>query len=104
MRKDVLETDRYPEIIFDSANVSADKIAGSMYRARITGDLTLRGVIRNCVINAQVTVGEDILRANGEFPLRQTDFGIKPVSAAGGTIKLKDELKFSFDIVAHKQS
>ena len=54
-------------------------------------------------IDAQVIAGEDILPANGEFLLRQTDFQIKPVSAAGGAIKLKDELKFSFDIVAYKQ-
>lgn len=43
------------------------------------------------------------LRAHGEFPLRQTEYGIKPVSAAGGTIKLKDELKFTFDIVARPE-
>lgn len=28
-------------------------------------------------------------------------YGIKPVSAAGGTIKVKDEVKLTFDIVAH---
>ena len=44
--------------------------------------------------------GGDSLRANGEFTLRQTDFNIKPASAVGGTIKLKDELKFTFDIIA----
>jgi polyisoprenoid-binding protein YceI len=103
MREDVLETDRYPEIVFESTSVSADKITGGQYRARITGDLSLRGVTRTCVINAQVMAGEDILRAHGEFPLRQTEFGIKPVSAAGGTIKLKDELKFTFDIVANRE-
>jgi hypothetical protein len=43
------------------------------------------------------------LRANGEFPLLQSNFNIKPVTAVGGTIKLKDELKCSFDIVAHKE-
>jgi hypothetical protein len=32
-----------------------------------------------------------------------SDFEIRPVSAAGGTIKLKDELKLSFDIAARKQ-
>ena len=43
-----------------------------------------------------------MLRANGEFSVRQTDYGIKPVSVAGGALKLKDELKCSFDIVARK--
>jgi len=103
MREDVLETARYPEIVFESTKVSAEKVMGSQYRTRITGNLLLHGVTRECVIDAQVIAGEDTLRANGEFPLRQSDFNIKPVSAVGGTIKLKDELKFSFDIVAHRQ-
>jgi hypothetical protein len=44
------------------------------------------------------------LRASGEFSLLQTDFRIKLVSAAGRTIKLKDELKSSFDISADRVS
>lgn len=103
MREEVLETARYPEIIFESANVSAEKVMGSQYRAQITGNLSMHGVTRQCVIAAQVIAGEDVLRANGEFTLRQSDFNIKQVSAAAGTIKLKDELKLSFDIVAYKQ-
>jgi polyisoprenoid-binding protein YceI len=103
MREDVLETARYPEIIFESATVSAEKVMGSQYRTQINGHLSLHGVTRQCVIAAQVIAGEDTLRASGEFSLGQSNFNIKPVSAVGGTIKLKDELKFSFDIVAFKQ-
>jgi hypothetical protein len=33
----------------------------------------------------------------------QSDYDIPLVSVAGGTLKLKDELKFAFDIVARKQ-
>ncbi len=29
------------------------------------------------------------------------DFGIKPISIAGGTVKVKDELKIEFDIRAN---
>jgi hypothetical protein len=45
----------------------------------------------------------DTLRAYGEFSIRQSDYGIAPVSAAGGTLKLKDELKFNFDITARTE-
>lgn len=103
IREEVLETDRYPEIVFESTNVSADRIMASQYRAKIKGNLTLRGLTRDCEITAQIIAGPDTLRAHGEFPLKQSDFNIKPVTAVGGTIKLKDELKFTFDIVAHKQ-
>jgi hypothetical protein len=43
------------------------------------------------------------LRASGEFSVRQSQFGIVPVSAAAGTIKIKDEVKCTFDILARKQ-
>jgi polyisoprenoid-binding protein YceI len=103
MREEVLQTERYPEIVFESASVTAEKIFEGQYRAKINGKLTLRGITRDCQINTQVIASPDTLRANGEFPLPQSNFNIKPVTAAGGTIKLKDELKFSFDIVAHRE-
>jgi polyisoprenoid-binding protein YceI len=102
VREDVLESDRYPEIIFESTDVSANRIMAGQYRAKIKGNVTLRGLTRTCEMTAQIIAGPDTLRAHGEFPLKQSDFNIKPVSAAGGTIKLKDELKFTFDMVAHK--
>jgi hypothetical protein len=30
--------------------------------------------------------------------VKQTDFGIKPVKVAGGTVKVKDEVQVDFDI------
>lgn len=102
MREEVLETSRYPEIIFASTSIRGSKIGEGQYRVKIVGNLTLHGVTRPCSIDAQIWVTPESLRAHGEFPLRQTDYRIKLVSAAGGTIKVKDELKFSFDIVANK--
>jgi hypothetical protein len=34
----------------------------------------------------------------GSATLRQTDFGIKPLTVAGGTVKVKDEVKIEFEI------
>ncbi len=45
----------------------------------------------------------DMLRVTGEFSIRKSDYGIEPVSATGGAIKLKDDLKLSFDISTRKQ-
>jgi len=103
MRQDVLEVARYPEVVFMSTKVSATRTAEGQYRTKINGNLSLHGVTRDHLINAQVTVNGSSLRAQGEFALRQTDYNIKPVSAVGGTLKVKDELKLSFDIVAEKQ-
>jgi hypothetical protein len=37
----------------------------------------------------------------GSSQLKQTDFGITPVSVGGGTVKVKDELKLDFEVVTH---
>lgn len=103
MREQVLEIAKYPEIVFVSSNISVTRLAEGRYRARVIGDLTLHGATqKNLWITSEVTVSGEGFRAKGEFSLKQTDFGIKPFSVAGGTIKLKNELKFSFDIAAQK--
>jgi polyisoprenoid-binding protein YceI len=103
MNQEVLETARYPEILFDSSKVSASKVGDGQYLINLVGDLSLHGVTNSEPLSAQVALIGDTLRAHGEFSLSQTSYGIKPVSIAGGSLKLKDELKCSFDILARKQ-
>lgn len=103
MHQDVLKTALYPEIVYASTSVSVNQITADQYQVQITGNLSLHGVTRQCPINAQVTMNGHSLRAQGKFSLKQTDYQMKPVSVAGGTLKVKDNLQFSFDIVAHEQ-
>jgi polyisoprenoid-binding protein YceI len=104
MRDEVLEVDKYPEIIFVSNNITASKSSNGRFKAKIIGDLTLHGVTqKNLWIFAEVTVSDDRLQAQGELALKQTDYGIKPVSVAGGTMKVKNEVKLAFDFVAEKE-
>jgi polyisoprenoid-binding protein YceI len=104
MNQEVLESARYPDIVFDTSSVSASKAGDGQYWVNLVGNLTLHGVTNSQALAAQVVLLGDTLRAFGEFSLRQTAYGIKLVSVAGGTLKLKDEVKFSFDIVARKQA
>jgi polyisoprenoid-binding protein YceI len=100
MREEVLETGKYPDIVFESTAVSANPNG----RVEIEGNLTLHGVARRERVTAQLAVTGDVLRAFGDFSIRQTDYRIKLASVAGGALKLKDELKFNFDVVAHKRT
>ena len=102
MRNDVLDVNNHPEITFTSTGITATRLDEGKYQTRISGDLTLHGTTRPLTINAVVTFYETRLEAEGQFALRQTEYGIRPVSVAGGTIKVKDELKFSFNIVANR--
>ena len=103
MHEDVLQSQRFPEIIYECSRVSASKTGDGLYWASLNGELSLHGITRNQVIPARIFVDETSLKASGEFSLRQSDYSIKLVSAAGGTIKVKDELKFSFELVARRQ-
>lgn len=103
-RGDVLETAKYPEISFQSTRAALNSVGEGRYQVNINGNLSLHGVTVAVPIPAQVTVMGDLLRASGEFSISQKQFGIKPVSAAGGALKLKDELKLRFDIVGHAEN
>ncbi|MGH9839780.1 MAG: YceI family protein [Blastocatellia bacterium] len=104
MFNDVLEIARYPEIVFQSTQITATRIVEGRYKARIIGDLTLHGVTRSGLwLAAQFTVDGERLRAQGDFTLKQTDYQIKLVSVAAGALKLKDELKFAFDLVGRRE-
>ena len=102
-RNEVLDASRFPEIIFEGFNPSMSKGGEGYYWANITGKLTIRGITQPQQISAQVSVTDNQLRANGELTVRQSSFGIKPVSVAGGTLKIKDDVKVTFDFVAHKK-
>ena len=104
MYQEVLEGDSYPEIVYECTVASVSKTGEGQYWVALNGELSLHGVRRSHPVSARVTLTGDSLRAAGEFSLRQSDYEIKPVSAAGGTVTLKDDLKLTFDITAHKQS
>jgi len=92
MGADVLDAEKYPEIRFKSSKIEQT----SAQHYRVNGDLTLHGVTKP--ISFEVTSDAD--HYHGTAKLNQTDFGIKPVSAAGGTVKVKDQLELEFDLYA----
>ncbi len=104
VNRDVLESEKYPEIVFASSNVSVSKAGDGQYWINLLGALSLHGVTGNQPVAAQVVMSGDTLRAHGEFSILQSAYKIKLVSVAGGTLRVKDEVKCSFDIVAHKQT
>jgi polyisoprenoid-binding protein YceI len=103
MHDEVLESDSFADIVYECMRLSASKTGEGEYWAALNGELSLHGVTRNQPVSARVSLSGDKLRAMGEVFVRQSDYEIRPVSALGGSVKLKDELKMSFDITARKQ-
>jgi hypothetical protein len=92
MEEMTLETKKYPEIAFRSSRI--ERIADGQWK--VDGDLSLHGVTK--------PVGLTVKQSGDSWTthtvLKQTDFGIKPISIGGGMIKVKDEVEIDFQIFA----
>jgi polyisoprenoid-binding protein YceI len=87
---EVLDVQKYPDIEFHST--SAESAGAGAWK--VQGDLKLHGQ------SSPVTV--DVHEAGGHYTgasrFKITDFGMKPIKVAGGSIRVKDEVRIEFDI------
>ena len=100
---DVLEVQRFPTALYETKQITVQKQTEDLLLARASGTLSFHGVVQTQPLDARVSRLGTMLRISGDFSLRQSDYAIKPVSFAGGTLRLKDELKFTFELVARMQ-
>jgi polyisoprenoid-binding protein YceI len=103
MKEEVLETRLFPDVLYESIEIKAQKRKEDNYLLMIRGKLDLHGITNEQDVVAQASLGVDTVRAHGSFTVLQSDYDIPIASIAGGTLKLQDELKFYFYIVARKQ-
>lgn len=103
MNTEVIEAQKFPEITYECSSVSVNNSGDGKFMVVLNGQLSLHGVRRPEPIRASVLVLGNMLRASGEFTLRQSDYQIKPATAVAGGLKLKDELTVIFDVVSRKQ-
>lgn len=89
-----LDTKKFPEIVFRSTH--AERLAGGDWK--VDGNLSLHGVTKPVTVRARQMPNS----FTGHTFLKQTDFGIKPVTAAGGTIRVKNEIEIEFEIFPAK--
>lgn len=101
-RTEVLEVEAHPQIAFKSTGVTGEMKSNGQYELKIKGNLSLHGVTRPIEIPAQVTVNGNTLHSNGEFSINRSDYGIKSHAIKWGTIRVRNKIKFEFDIVANK--
>ena len=94
MEEMTLETKKFPEITFRSSRI--ERIAEGQWK--VDGDLSLHGVTKPVSLTVKQT-GDSWTT---HTVLKQTDFGIKPISIGGGMIKVKNEVEIGFQIFAHQ--
>ena len=88
MEEMTLETKKFPQITFRSSRIS--KLADGW---KVEGDLSLHGVTKP----VSLAVKKSGNSYTAHTALKQTTFGIKPISI-GGLIKVKDEVELDFTI------
>jgi polyisoprenoid-binding protein YceI len=88
---DVLNVDQFPEISFQSTEIQKK---GEQHWT-VRGNLTLHG--RTSAVDVDVVLRDG--HFEGSAQLKQHDFGMIPISIAGGTVKVKDEVRIEFTIV-----
>jgi polyisoprenoid-binding protein YceI len=99
MNREVLASASSPEIRYRAEEVESRSTGPGRYQLRIFGQLTLRGLSRPFPIEAEMRIYQDGLQILGGCPLRMSEFQIAPVTALGGAIKLKDELRATFELI-----
>jgi len=98
----VLDVAKFPEITFTSTRISSTKKSPDGWELSFAGKLNLHGVEKPVTFAMHVTENADKLHGQGELSILQTEYGITPVKAGGGTVKVKDKLKITVNIVASK--
>ena len=94
-----LDAGRFPTIRFASRAVTVKGRTAGGFDVVVRGELTLHGVSREVLVSVHVVVGKDSISATGTTKVRQTAFGIKPISVAG-VVNVKDELEIAWRVVA----
>jgi polyisoprenoid-binding protein YceI len=99
----VLDAARFPEIVFRSRAVAGARVSAGVYELKVRGELTLHGVSRELVLPMRVELAGDTLTATGRATLEQSAFDIKPVTAAGGLVKVKNAVELEYRLVGTRR-
>lgn len=92
---DVLDATRYPQIQFASSSVK-NTGPGML---EVAGQFSMHGQTRQVAVPVHYEVNKNgEFTFSGEFTIKQTDFGIRPQTVAGGTVKVKDDVEIRFRV------
>ncbi|TVO51590.1 YceI family protein [Denitromonas halophila] len=91
----VLDADNYPTVRIDAVAVQ-----GALPTVDATVRLRLREVSRDVRVPVTVVQSDHELIATADFKIRQTDFGITPMSVFGGALQVADAVTVRMRLVA----
>ena len=99
MRERVLEVERYP-----LALVTVSDVVPGADNSAVQLAITLHGITHTTRIPIRIRTRNDEIVVDGSSVVKQTDFGIAPLSILGGAIQVQDEVTLRFEIRARRCS
>jgi polyisoprenoid-binding protein YceI len=99
----VLDVARFPSIRFESTSVTVKSQTSTALDLIVAGRVTLRDVTHAVTAPVHVVLEQGALTADGTFSIKQSDYGITPISVAGA-VAVKDALAISFTVLARERS
>lgn len=93
----VLDAARFPEVRVDTVRVQP---RGGVLD--ITVRIHLHGAARDVTVPVDVVRDGAMLRARAGFPIRQSDFGMTPLSVLGGALQVEDGVEVRMVLVARE--
>ena len=95
LRPTLLDGERYPEI-----SIRATRITGSTASPDVVASMRIKDQTREIRLPVTLTETDSALAIQGSFEIRQSDFGITPLSIAMGALTVQDTVKIKFRLVA----
>ncbi|HEY2028305.1 MAG TPA: YceI family protein [Myxococcales bacterium] len=99
--KGQLDVAQYTAVRFRSTNVIGRQTGANTCELSVAGELTLHGAKRLLTVPIQLELRGDQLIATGKLTVKLTDFGVEPTSAAGGLVKVENDVPIDFRFVGH---
>jgi polyisoprenoid-binding protein YceI len=94
----LLDGERYPEIRLRATDIIA---LGEGFDAGV--EITIKDEVRNVRVPVAISQKDDAFVAIGEFPLKQSQLGLKPFSVAMGTLVVLDDMRVHFEVSARER-
>jgi hypothetical protein len=101
----VLDAQRYPVVLLQvlgqsGGGPSTVRPVSLPVSLPMTLQVSLHGVTRGMPVTVRIERAGATLSASGTLPLRQSDFGITPMSVLGGAMTVADTIELRYRIVA----
>jgi len=95
-----LDVNEHRVIHFSSTGMTGKQTGPSAYDLSLTGELSVHGLSKPYTVTVHLEVNGNQLVATGKLLIKLSDFGIEPTTAAGGLVKVENDVPVEFKIAA----